>query len=274
MRSEIHPTALVAPEAELAEGVRIGPFAVVESGARIGAGVIIGPHAVILPHVAVGEKTEIHAHAVIGDLPQDTAFKSCESFVRIGANCLIREGVTIHRGTKPGTATEIGDGCFLMANSHVAHNVKLGRGVILANGALLAGYVEVGDRAFISGNVVIHQFVRIGRLAMLSGGCALSKDVPPFCTTHGAASNVVAALNVVGMRRAGMNAETRSEIKRGFKLLYRSGLNVSEAVRQMKQNFAADSPVAEMAAFIEASRRGICRYIGAGKENAEEESDG
>jgi UDP-N-acetylglucosamine acyltransferase len=253
----IHKTAVIEPGAEIGDGVRAGPFAYVESGARVGDGCVLGPHVSILRYASIGPGCHVHAGAVLGDLPQDRDFKEADSWVRIGSGCLIREGVTVHRGTKPDTTTEVGDGCFLMAFSHLAHNVRLGRGVIVANGALLAGYVEVGDGAFISGNCVVHQFVRIGRLAMLGGGAAVSKDVPPFCMVHPLAVNRVIGLNVVGLRRAGMGPEVRKEIQQAFAMLYRSGLNVSQAVSGIRESFSG-GPAGELADFAESSERGLC----------------
>jgi UDP-N-acetylglucosamine acyltransferase len=153
-----------------------------------------------------------------------------------------------------------------MANSHLGHNVQLGNGVIIANGALLAGYVEVGDQAFISGNAVIHQFVRIGRLSMLSGGSGIGKDVPPFCTTVGVCRNRIGGLNIVGLRRAGIGLEERQAIRNAFKILYRSGLNVSQALERIKKEITWPA-VQEFCAFIETSKRGICAM------SADEEKD-
>lgn len=265
--TNIHPTAIVHPGAEIGNNVAIGPFAVIEDQVRIGAGTTIGSHVTLLRFTAIGEDCNIHSHAVLGDWPQDTAFKpEQESFLRIGARCQIREGVTIHRGTKPGTATEVGDGCFLMVNSHLAHNVKLGASVIIANGALLAGYAEVGSGAFISGNCLVHQFTRIGRLAILAGGTAINKDVPPFCKTRGLAPNTVVGLNVIGLKRAGIGPADRLAVKRAFAMLYQSGLNVSQAVARLKRE--VDTDIArEFVAFIEASKRGICRCRGAAGED-------
>jgi len=264
----IHPTAVVDPGAVIGAGVTIGPFAFVDRDTRIGDGCVIGPHSVILRYTSLGPNCRVHSCAVLGDLPQDLAFKDEASFVKIGANCVFREGVTIHRGTKPGTATVVDDQCFLMANSHLAHNVQLGNGVIIANGALLAGYVEVGDRAFISGNAVIHQFVRIGRLAMLSGCSGIGKDVPPFCTTVGVCRNRIAGLNVVGLRRAGIGPEERQALRAAIKVLYRSGINVSQALDRLAKEFPQPA-VQEICAFIRASKRGICTMKG----DAEEEAD-
>lgn len=239
----------------------IHPTAVIEDGAVIGRNVDIGPHAVVLRNVTIGPNCRMHAGAVIGDLPQDLAFQPADTFVHIGADCVIREHVTIHRGTKPGTATVVGDGCYLMANSRLAHNLRLGTRVIVANGALLAGYVEVGDEAFISGNVVIHQFVRIGRLAMPSDGCGIGKDVPPFRTTVGLERNRIGGLNTIGMHRAGLPPAERVQGKRAFTLLYRSHLNVSQALERMRQEFT-DGPVMEIVEFASASQRGICSMRG------------
>ncbi len=239
----------------------IHPTAVIEDGAVIGDNVDIGPYAVIFRSVTIGPNCRIHSGAVIGDLPQDLAFQPADSFVRIGADCVVREQVTIHRGTKPGTTTVVGDGCYLMANSHLAHNVRLGKDVIVANGALLAGYVEIGDGAFVSGNVLIHQFVRIGRLVMLSGGCGIGKDVPPFCTTIGLQRNRIGGLNTIGLRRAGLSPAERGQVKQAFALLYRNNLNVSQALDRMRQEFT-DGPAMEIAQFVAASRRGICTMRG------------
>ena len=237
--------------------MNIHPTAVIEAGAKLADDVVVGPHAVIYRHVTLGPGCVVHAGAVLGDTPQDMAFGGEDSFVVIGAGCVIREHVTIHRGTKPGTTTEVGDGCFLMAGSHLAHNVKLGRKVIVANGAMLGGYAEVGDQAFLSGNAMAHQFVRIGRLAMLGGGVGVSRDVPPFCILRSNSLNRVTALNVVGMRRAGFSAEVRLEIQRAFRVLYRSGLNVPQALARLQAEFPS-GPGREMHDFVAASRRGIC----------------
>ena len=254
----IHPTAVVDHGAVLGADVVVGPFAVIDRDTQIGDGCVIGPHAVIHRYTSIGPGGRIHAGAVLGDLPQDLAFKpDTVSYVRIGARAWIREGVTIHRGTKADTVTEVGDDCFLMANSHLAHNVKLGNNVILVNGALLAGYVEVGDYAFISGNAVVHQFVRIGRLAMMGGQGAVSQDIPPFCTGRSGAGNEILGLNIVGLRRAGFKPETRQALKAAFKTLYRSGLTISRAVDKIRAE-CTDPAVAEFADFIAASKRGVC----------------
>lgn len=252
----VHPTAVVEAGAELGANVTVGPFAFVEAGARVGAGCVLGPHSVILRHVTLGPRCRVHAHAVLGDWPQDLSFKNEESFVRIGADCIIREGVTIHRGTKPGTTTLVGDGCFLMANSHLAHNVQLGQRVTLANGVLLAGYVEIGDGAFLGGSSGVHQFVHIGRLVMVQGLAGVSQDVPPFCVAQGAFINRISGLNTVGLRRAGLTPEQRLEIKRAFRLLYHSGLNYRQAVERIRTELPS-GPARELADFVAGSKRGI-----------------
>lgn len=258
--SGIHPTALVGAKAEIGENVVIGPYSVIDDHVRLGDGCMIGPHVVIHPYTTLGKRCRVHASAVLGDIPQDLSFPGGISYVDIGDDCVIREGVTIHRGTKPDTRTVIGDQCFLMAFSHFAHNVRLGRKIIVANAALLAGYVEVDDGAFISGSVVIHQFVKIGRLAMLGGQSGIGKDIPPFCMTESATRNRIAGLNLVGLKRAGIGPEERKAIKQGFEILYRSGLNVGQAVERMKTEFPS-GPASELWRFVERSERGICGTI-------------
>lgn len=254
----IHKTAIIDSCAELGNDVEVGPFTVIEADVTIGDGSVIGPNVSIRPYTSIGSHCNIHAGAVLGGIPQDVNFKGDKSFVSIGANCQIREGVTINRGTQTDSVTEIGDDCFLMAFSHFGHNVKLGRKVIVANGALLAGYVEVGDQVFISGNCVLHQFVKVGRLAMLGGGCGISKDVPPFCLVKTLEMNTIAGLNSVGLRRSTLSAKDRQEIKEAFKLLFRSGLNVSHALERIKSAYPS-GPAAEISAFIDKSKQGICR---------------
>lgn len=256
----IHPTAVIEPGAELGKEVRVGAFAYIESKVKIGDGCVIGPHTTILNYTTLGDRGQVHAGAVLGDLPQDLAFQGGESYVRIGDDCVIRENVTIHRGTKAGSVTEVGNGCLLMAQSHLAHNVKLGNQVIVANGALLAGYVEVGDRAFISGNCLVHQFTRVGRLAMMSGASAVQKDVLPFCITRSVSPNTIMGLNVVGLRRAGFTASDRQILKQALLVLYHSGLNVSQATDKLEQDFDSEL-VQELCQFIRGSKRGICKFF-------------
>ncbi|HMO03135.1 MAG TPA: acyl-ACP--UDP-N-acetylglucosamine O-acyltransferase [Kiritimatiellia bacterium] len=266
---KIHPSAIVDPAAKLGAGVEIGPGAVVEAGAVLGDGCVLGPHAVVRPFATLGPGCRVHAGAVIGDTPQDLAFKELASHVRIGARCTFREGVTVHRGTKEGTETVIGDDCYLMANSHVAHNCRLGNRVILANGSLLGGYVEIGDGAFVSGNAVIHQFCRIGRLAMIGGLSGISKDVPPFCMTHSVDMNTVVGLNIVGLKRNGFTPEQRKAVKACFALVFREGLNTAQARERLAAR-AGDAIAAEWLAFITGSRRGLCKFAARGGTADEE----
>jgi len=260
--SRIHATAVVDGAAQIGRGVNIGPFCFVDHDVRIGDGCVLGPHVSILRHTTLGARVEVHGSAILGDVPQDREFAGDESYLLIGDRCTIREGATVHRGTKPKTTTVIGNGCMLMAFSHVAHNVVIGNNVTICNGALIAGYAEIGDQAFISGNCLVHQFVRIGRLAMLAGGSAISMDLPPFLMTPGMSGNQVLRPNVVGLRRAGFGSSDRAQVKRAFDIVYRSGLMVSEAVEMIRTQ--CDGELAnELADFVAVSRRGICRMFAA-----------
>lgn len=270
--NRVHPTAIISAAARLGAGITVGPFCVIEGKVEIGDGCVLGPHVTILSHTTLGQRCQLHAGAILGDLPQDQAYEGAESSVRIGDDCVVRECVTVHRGTKPGTVTEIGDGCLLMACSHVGHNAKLGKNVTLANGALLAGYTEIGDRAFISGNCLVHQFTRVGTLAMMSGGSATQMDVPPFCITRSLASNTVVGLNVIGLRRAGMPADERNALKRAFDILYRSGMSVSSAVAVIESQF--DSPATnELCEFLRNSKRGVCKFFRDARKAGDGDSD-
>lgn len=252
----IDARAVVAKGARIAGGVEIGPFAIIEDDVDIGPGVKIWPHAYICSGSSIGEGTQIHMGAVVGNIPQDLAFKGGKTFVKVGKRNVIREYVTIHRGTTDGSSTIIGDDCYFMAVSHVGHNCDIGNNVIVANGALLAGYVEVGDRAFISGNVVIHQFCRIGELAMIGGFSGINKDVPPYMLVRG--PSVVRSLNLVGLRRTKLPRETVAALRDVYKLIYTSGMNTRQALAEMKK-MSASKELDVLIKFIESSKRGICK---------------
>jgi UDP-N-acetylglucosamine acyltransferase len=257
---QIHPTSAIESGAKIGENVKIGPFCYIRHDVEIGNNCILDAHVTLLPYTSIGQNCHLHSNVVLGDLPQDLAFKDEPSYVQIGNNCSLREGVTIHRGTKAGSVTTVGNNCLLMANSHLAHNVLLGNDVIVANGALLAGYVEVGDRAFISGNCLVHQFVRIGRLVMMAGGSAAQKDIPPFCMTRSTTLNKVMGLNSIGLRRAGLTSEERLTLKRAFKILYQSNLLIPEALTKLETEFDS-ALVQEICDFIHQSQRGIAGYV-------------
>jgi len=255
--ADIHPTAVVSPEAELGAGVVIGPHAVVEAGVTVGDGTRIMAGACVCTGTTLGRENEVHMHAVLGDIPQDTHFSGGETFLEIGDRNVIREMVTVHRGTEAGSATRVGSGCMLMACSHVAHNCFLGDDVILANGALLGGHAEVGDRAFISGNAVVHQFTRVGRLVMVAGCARATRDVPPFCLTEG--ENRLRNLNRVGLRRAGLGREAIAAIGRAYRELFLGPDAPDVAARALLSRDDALSEAREMAEFVLASERGVCR---------------
>jgi UDP-N-acetylglucosamine acyltransferase len=250
----IHPTAVVDPRAQIDASATIGPYVVIEGPVRIGAATRIAAHAVVTGGAEIGADNVIHSGAVIGDVPQDVAFQGAESFLRIGDGNVFREHATVHRGTKPGSETRIGDRNYFMQNSHVAHNCTIGNDAIVAGGALLSGYVELGDRGFVSGNCVVHQFVRIGRLALLRGLSRTSRDVPPFCIMDG--THTVRAVNLIGLRRAGFSPQSIREIRGAFKALFLRSRNLQLALAGV--DASASGEVRELVEFIHASRRGVC----------------
>jgi UDP-N-acetylglucosamine acyltransferase len=250
----IHPTAVVDPRAQIDASATIGPYVVIEGPARIGARTRIAAHAVVTGGAEIGADNVIHSGAVIGDLPQDVAYQGAESCLRIGDANVFREHSTIHRGTKPGSETRIGDRNYFMQSSHVAHNCVIGNDAIVAGGALLSGYVELGDRGFVSGNCVVHQFVRIGRLALLRGLSRTSRDVPPFCIMDG--THTVRAINLIGLRRAGFSPQSIREIRSAFKALFLRSRNLQRALEEV--DASASSEVRELVDFIRSSRRGVC----------------
>lgn len=254
LTASIHPTALVDPGAEIGRDVSIGPFAVVEADVAIAESCRIGSHAVIRRHTRLGPRCRVWEHAMLGGEPQDVKFSDFPSYLEIGADNLIREGATIHRAATEGGSTRIGDGNFLMANCHVAHDCSIGDRVLIANGALLAGHVRVGDRAFISGNVVIHQFARVGTLAMVGGLARISLDCLPYVITEGSPARA-RGLNLVGLRRAGLGADQIRTLKQAFRTLLRAGRTLQDALAELG---ASPSPeVKALVDFVRNSKRGF-----------------
>ncbi len=256
---KIHPSAIVDSKAKIAPDAEVGPYSIIGPEVSLGAKSIVQSHVVLEGTVEIGEGNLIGHGSIIGGPPQDLGFKtSTRSSVQIGNRNVIREHCTIHRGTAEGTATAIGDDNFLMAGVHLGHNCRLANGVIIANNCLLAGYVEIDERAFIGGGTTFHQFMRVGRLVMAQGSSAFGKDIPPFLLA--AERNYVFGVNVLGMRRAGFSAEERDEIRRAFKLLYRSGLNTRQALEKAEAT-EFNSLGREFFEFVKkAGKRGILPY--------------
>jgi UDP-N-acetylglucosamine acyltransferase len=248
----IHPTAIVDSSAEVDPSAEIGPYAIVEAHVRIGADVHIYPHAYVSQYTTLGARCQVHPFAVVGHYPQDLKWKRERSYTEVGDDTVLREGVTVHRGTEPESKTVVGPRCYFMAYSHVGHNCTVGSDVIMANGALLAGHVRVGERAFLSGNAVVHQFCRVGELAMLGGNATISQDVMPFMLVR--APYHVLGPNVVGLRRAGYDAAARHELRRCYRLVYRDGLSLPNVIAQMS-TFVQTDPGRRLLAFLQAGTK-------------------
>ncbi len=251
----IHPTAVIHPDARLDPSVSVGPYAVIDANVEMGPGNKVGPHVYITGVARIGRDNVIHAGAVIGDAPQDLKYRDAPTRISIGDENVIREHVTLHRSTTEEGETAIGSNNYLMANSHVGHNCRIGDRVIAANGALLGGHVIVEDNVFISGNCLAHQFVRIGRLALMQGGSAISKDLPPYTIARG--DNGICGLNVVGLRRAGFTNEQRIELKRLYQRLFRCKRKLHDALADAMKEFCSETAKV-MLDFIDASTRGVC----------------
>jgi UDP-N-acetylglucosamine acyltransferase len=255
--ANIHATAIVAPNAQLGADVEIGPFSIIGAHARIADKTIVQSHVVIEGETIIGAGNFIGHGAMIGGTPQDVSFSpERKTKVEIGDNNIIREYCTIHRGSDDGSATKIGHKNFLMAGAHIGHNCLIGNNVVIANNCLLAGHVRVDDGAFLGGGSTFHQFMHIGRLVMVQGSSAFGKDLPPFVVA--AERNSVFGLNIIGLRRAGISETDRDEIKAAFKLVYLSGLNMSQALSKA-ETMTFGAPAREFLDFVAKSKkRGIC----------------
>ena len=260
--SEIHASAIISKTAEIGVGNTIGPNVIIEDAVKLGSHNTLMAGAYIASGTEIGNHNKIHMQATIGHTPQDIAYKNEKSYTKIGDHNEIREFVTIHRGTKAETSTIIGNSNFLMAYCHIAHNCKLGNNIIMVNQASLTGYCIVEDKVFLSGMTGFHQFTRIGTSALVSALSAVNKDIPPYMICGGRPA-VAQGINVVGLRRANISPEIRKEIKEAYKLLYRSGMNVSQALLAIKNNFNSKE-IQHLINFIESSKRGI--LDGSGEE--------
>ena len=255
---KIHETAVVHPGARIGKDVEIGPYVVIGEHVLIDDGTKIGAHAVIDGWTSIGKNCVIYPGASIGSEPQDLKFRGEKSYVFIGDNTKIREFATVNRATGEGEETRIGSNCMLQAYTHVAHNCVVGNHVIMSNAATLAGHVIVEDRAVIGGLSGVHQFVKIGRNAMVGGLTKIVQDVPPFVIVDGHPAKV-SGLNSVGMSRAGIDAASRSLIKKAYKLLYRSGLSLAQAIAMIEQEVDSCEEVEHFLRFLRNAERGICR---------------
>ncbi len=255
VKTQIHPTAIVDPKAQIGEGVEIGPFCIIEAGTQIGAGSTLESNVIIKRGTSIGTNCRLMPHVILGGEPQDLKFKGEESFVRIGNNNILREMVTIHRATGEGQATVIGDDNLLMAYVHFGHNCVVGNGNMISNSTGVSGHVTIEDKCVIGGFVGIHQFVHIGKMAIVGGLSKVVQDVPPFCMSDGRPSKIH-GLNVRGLRRNGVSQEQRNQISKAFKLLYRSELNTSQALERIAEEVPDSETLEYLISFIVRVREG------------------
>ncbi|RLJ71135.1 acyl-[acyl-carrier-protein]--UDP-N-acetylglucosamine O-acyltransferase [Hydrogenivirga caldilitoris] len=260
---KVHPTAIIGDEVKLGKDVEVGAFCVIEGKVEIGDRTKIGNRVTIKGKTKIGENCRIYDGAVIGEEPQHLRYEGEESEVIVGNNVLIREYVTIHRGTKiDKMKTIIGDDVMLMAYSHVAHDCVVGRGVIMANCATLGGHVEVGEYSFIGGLSAVHQWARIGPYSMVGGLTGVSLDIPPFTRASGQHAQLY-GVNTLGLQRRGFSSERIAVIKRAYRILFRSNLLRKEAIDILKKEFKDNEDVELLINFIESSKRGVARDAGA-----------
>jgi UDP-N-acetylglucosamine acyltransferase len=256
----IHSTAIIAPGAELDSMVSVGPYAVIGEHVKIGAGTTIGPHAVIEGRTEIGCDNQIFQFTSIGAVPQDLKFSGEETYLTIGSRNRIREFVTIHLGTETGNGiTTVGNDNLFMAYSHIAHDCIVKDHTVMANAATLAGHVEVDDYAILGGLSAVHQFARIGCHVMASGGSMIGQDIVPYSIVQGDRARIV-GLNLTGLKRRGFTSDALSNIKKMYKLVFRSNLNLDEAVVQIEAQFdGSQEEVATYLDFLKKSERGLAR---------------
>jgi UDP-N-acetylglucosamine acyltransferase len=255
----IHPTAVVHPAAKLAEGVEVGAYSVIGEHVSVGKGTRIASHVLVEGWTAIGERNHIFPFSSIGTPPQDIGYKNEETYLIIGNDNVIRECATIHRATtKEDRKTEIGNGNFLMAYSHVAHDCKLGNNIIMANSVALGGHIVIGDCAILGGIVAVHQFVRIGSYAIIGGQSAVSQDIPPYVSAAGNRAKLY-GLNLVGLKRRGFSDDIINTLKKVYKIVFRSALTQEEACRRVTEEFPRSPEAMQLVEFMKSSKRGVTR---------------
>lgn len=257
--NKIHSTAVLHPKAELGKDINIGAYSVIGEHVKIGSGTIIESHVVIDGWTVIGKECRIYPFASIGTPPQDISYSGEETRVTIGDKNIIREYVTIHRGTKKGGGhTIVGSHNYIMAYVHIAHDCNIGDHIIMANAATLGGHITVEDHAVIGGLTGIHQFVRIGKYAMVGACSAVSLDIPPFVSAVGNRATLY-GLNIVGLKRQGFNKDRMEKIKKAYNILFRSKLSLKDAITKTEKEISDSEDVKMMLDFINATKRGICR---------------
>ena len=255
----IHPSAEISATAKIGKNVTIGPYAIIGDEVTIGDGTVIGPHAVIDPYVEIGTECQIFQFASVGAVPQSLKFKGEVTWSKIGNRCIIREFVTINRGTEEGGGlTQIGDECLLMAYVHIAHDCFLGHNVVMANNATLAGHIHIGNFATVGGLTAVHQFVRVGDYAFIGGKSVVVKDIPPYVLASGDRA-ALHGLNQVGLKRRGISKETLKQLKKTYRLIFRIGLTQNEAIERVAAEVESLPEVETFVEFIKLSELGITR---------------
>ena len=254
--SRIHPTAIIAPDAEIELDVEIGAFAIVGDGCNVGSGCVIAARATLERNVTLGHNVKVGMGTILGGAPQDLKFAGEETTVEIDDDTVIREYATINRGTAHSFKTTVGKNCLIMSYVHIGHDCRVGNSVILSNVVQLAGHVTIEDKAILSGLSAVHQFARIGRHSFIGGMSRVAKDIPPFLKAVGSPVKLY-GLNTIGLQRSGMDDATILELKRAYRLLFRSDLNITQAIERAQGELDQLPEVQELIRFVEASERGV-----------------
>lgn len=256
MASRIHPTAIIAPDAQLGEDVEVGPHVIVGPQVTVGPGCVLGPGAMLERNVRLGARVRVGPGSVLGGDPQDLKYRGEETWVEVGDDTIVREYCTVNRGTTQSLRTTIGRDCLLMTYVHVAHDCHIGDGVILSNSVGLAGHVTIDTKAILGGMTGVHQFVRIGAFAFIGGMAKVTKDIPPYLKADGNPARLF-GLNVIGLQRNGFTREMLDELKKAYRLFFRSDLIIKQALARARSELAELPEVETFVRFIEASERGV-----------------
>lgn len=256
---DIHPTAIISKKAKLSSGVSVGPYSIIGDGVNIDEGTRIGAHCVIEGRTSLGKRCQVFTGAVVGSIPQDVKYKGEVSFLEIGDDNIIREYVTINSGTEINSKTVIGNDNLIMAYSHIAHNCVIGNNCIIANCGILAGYVTIEDRVVVGGMVGIHQFTHVGEYSIIGGCSKVVSDIPPYSTCDGHPARIY-GLNLVGLRRNGVGSEAIKQLSRAFKILFKSGFSLKNAIKEVSEQRYTSAQVSHLIDFVKNSKRGVCRH--------------